>query len=280
MSKEINNLKVTKASGAIEPFLIDKLKNSLVRANATTDEINTIVETILPKLFDGISTQKIYIEAFRLLRKRSKNHAARFHLKKGIMELGPSGFPFEKLIGEVFKHQGFTVQVGTVLQGKCVKHEIDVIAEKDNQLNLMECKYRNQPGIAVDVKTPLYIHSRFQDVLANEFLRYNKKTFTGWVITNSKFTSDSIAYSNCKGMKLLSWDYPLNNSLKDLIDRTGLYPLTCLTSLTRSEKEWLLSKGYVLVKSIINDEKLLLKAGVKAIRLKIIIEEGAKLLQS
>ena len=280
MSKEINNLKVTKASGSIEPFLIDKLKNSLERANATTDEINTIVETILPKLYNGISTQKIYTEAFRLLRKRSKNNAARFHLKKGIMELGPSGFPFEKLIGEVFKHQGFTVQVGTVLQGKCVTHEIDVIAEKENQLNLMECKYRNQPGIAVDVKTPLYIYSRFQDVLANEFLGYKEKTFTGWVITNSKFTSDSIAYSNCKGMKLLSWDYPLNNSLKDLIDRTGLYPLTCLTSLTRSEKEWLLSKGYVLVKSILNDEKLLLKAGVKAIRMKTVIEEGTKLLQS
>ena len=92
MSKEINNLKVTKASGSIEPFLIDKLKNSLERANATTDEINTIVETILPKLYNGISTQKIYTEAFRLLRKRSKNNAGRFHLKKGIMELGPSGF--------------------------------------------------------------------------------------------------------------------------------------------------------------------------------------------
>ena len=194
------------------------------------------------------------------------------------MELGPSGFPFEKFIGELFKQQGYIVQVGTVLQGKCVTHEIDVIAEKENQLNLIECKYRNQPGIAVDVKTPLYIHSRFQDVLANELLEHKKKIFTGWVITNSKFTSDSIAYGICKGMQLLSWDYPLNNSLKDWVDRTGLYPLTCLTSLTRSEKEWLLSKGYVLVKEILNDEQLLLEAGVKGIRIRAVIDEGAKLL--
>ena len=278
MSNEINNVKVTKASGVTELFSIKKLRNSLATAKATTEEIDLIVESILPKLYEGISTKKIYTEAFRLLRHRSNGHAARFYLKKGIMELGPSGFPFEKFIGELFKQQGYIVQVGTVLQGKCVTHEIDVIAEKENQLNLIECKYRNQPGIAVDVKTPLYIRSRFQDVLANELLEHKKKNFTGWVITNSKFTSDSIAYGICKGMQLLSWDYPLNNSLKDWVDRTGLYPLTCLTSLTRSEKEWLLSKGYVLVKEILNDEQLLLKAGVKGIRIKAVIDEGAKLL--
>ena len=212
-----------------------------------------------------------------LLRTHSKNHAARYYLKKGIMELGPSGFPFEKFIDGLFKHQGYTVEVGKILQGKCVTHEIDVIDEKENQLNLMECKYRNQPVIAVDVKTPLYIHSRFEDVLANEFLKYKEKTFTGWVITNSKFTSDAIAYGGCKGMQLLGWDYPVHNSLKDWVDRTGLYPLTCLTSLTRSEKEWLLLKDYVLVKDIYNNQQLLLKAGVKEIRIKAVSEEGAKL---
>ena len=129
----------------------------------------------------------------------------------------------------------------------------------------------------MDVKTPLYIHSRFEDVLANEFLKFKEKTFTGWVITNSKFTSDAIAYGGCKGMQLLGWDYPVHNSLKDWVDRTGLYPLTCLTSLTRSEKEWLLSKGYVLVKDIYNNQQLLLKAGVKEIRIKAVSEEGAKL---
>ena len=81
-------------------------------------------------------------------------------------------------------------------------------------------------------------------------------------------------------MQLLGWDYPVNNSLKDWVDRTGLYPLTCLTSLTRSEKEWLLLKGHVLVKDIYNDKQLLLKAGVKEIRIKAVVDEGAKLLQS
>lgn len=276
MAKE-SNITVTKASGNIEPFSIKKLRHSLTRAKATTVEINSIVESLMPKLYQGISTQKIYSEAFRLLRHHSKNHAARYYLKRGIMELGPSGFPFEKFIGELLKHQEYSVEVGKILQGKCVTHEIDVIAEKENQIYLIECKYKNQPGIAVDVKTPLYIQARFEDVLENKVLGYNEKEFKVWVITNARFTSDAIGYANCKGMHLLGWDYPVNNSLKDWIDRTGLYPLTCLTSLTRSEKEWLLDKGYVLVKDIYNNQQLLLKAGVKEIRIKAVINEGHQL---
>ena len=68
MSNGESNIAVTKASGDIELFSIKKLRSSLSRAKATTDEINSIVETLLPKLYQGISTQKIYGEAFRLLR--------------------------------------------------------------------------------------------------------------------------------------------------------------------------------------------------------------------
>ena len=268
---------VTKASGLKEPFSIKKLRNSLAKANATSVEINSIIEALLPKLYQGISTKKIYSEAFRLLRNQSKPHAARYYLKRGIMELGPSGFPFEKFIGELFKYQGYTVQVGKIVQGKCVTHEIDVIAENENEIILMECKYRNQPGITVDVKTPLYIQSRFEDVLANGLLKNKEHKFYGWITTNAKFTSDALAYGLCKGLNLFSWDYPHNKALKDMIDNSGLYPLTCLTSLTHHEKQWLLEKDYVLVRDIFGNNNLLLKAGVKESRLKYVYEEGLRL---
>jgi len=268
---------VTKASGLKEPFSIKKLRNSLARAKATSEEINVIIEALIPKLYDGVSTKIIYSQAFRLLRNQSKPHAARYYLKKGIMELGPSGFPFEKFVGELFKHLGYTVQVGIIVQGKCVTHEIDVIAEKEDEIILMECKYRNQPGINVDVKTPLYINSRFEDVLANGLLKNTENKFAGWITTNAKFTTDAIDYGRCKGLNMLSWDYPHNKALKDLIDNSGLFPLTCLTTLTRQEKQWLLAKDYVLVSDIFDNKNLLLKAGVKETRLKYVYEEGLKL---
>jgi hypothetical protein len=272
-----NKIVVTKASGVSEPFSIKKLRNSLQRAKVSSEEINSIIAALLPKLYQGISTKKIYSEAFRLLRNKPKPYAARYYLKRGIGELGPSGFPFEKFIGELLKHQGYKVQVGTIVQGKCVKHEIDIIAEKENLIILMECKFRNQPGIPVNVKTPLYIQSRFEDVLAKGLLKTKEHKFYGWITTNSKFTSDAIDYSLCKGLNLLSWDYPHNNALKDMIDNSGLYPLTCLTSLTRHEKQWLLENDYVLARDIYKNVQLLKKAGITERRLRSVYAEGLKL---
>lgn len=277
MKKEIL---VTKASGQTEPFSIRKLRLSLTRANASNAAIDSIIEQLTPKLYQGISTKKIYSEAFRLLRTHSKPHAARYYLKRGIMELGPSGFPFEKFIAKLFEKQGYSTQVGQIVQGHCVSHELDVIAKKPNEIVLVECKYRNSAGMPVDVKTPLYINSRFEDVLANGTFKSSTDKVQGWIATNSKFTSDAITYAKCKELQLISWDYPEPNSLRETIDKLGLYPLTCLTSLTRQEKQWLLDREYVLVKDVYLNEDLLAKAGVNLKRLKTVAEEGSKLCNS
>jgi len=277
MEKKFNQIAVRKASGVTEPFSIAKLRSSLTKARASEEEINFILESLQPKLYEGITTKKIYSEAFRLLRQKSKHHAARYYLKKGIMELGPSGYPFEKFMSELFRHQGYSVVVGKILKGKCVDHEIDVIGEKGNEMILVECKYRNLAGIAVDVKTPLYIHARFDDVSENGALKKNGTVIFGWIATNSKFTSDAIAYGRCKNLNMISWNYPSDRSLRDVIDEFRLYPLTCLSALTKQEKQWLLAKNYVLVKDVYNNSDLLKKAGVSENRLKAVLEEGEKL---
>jgi hypothetical protein len=80
------------------------------------------------------------------------------------MELGPSGFPFEKYVAEILKYQGYRVEVGVIVEGFCVKHEVDIIAEKEAKHFMIECKFHNQPGTFCDVKIPLYINSRFLDI--------------------------------------------------------------------------------------------------------------------
>ena len=51
---------------------------------------------------------------------------------------------------------------------------------------------QNQPGIAVDVKTSLYIQVRFKVILVNKLLKYNEEAFISWVITNAKLTAGVI----------------------------------------------------------------------------------------
>jgi hypothetical protein len=216
--------------------------------------------------------------ASRLLKRQAPSHAARFNLKKAIMELGPSGYPFERFVAALFEEEGFSTQAGKVLQGQCVTHEIDVIGTKGTELMLVECKYHNTSGIHVDVKVPLYIHSRFQDLLDNNLMGKTYTGFTGWIATNSKFSDDAIAFARCKGMQLLGWGFPEGNSLKDRIDRTGLYPVTCLSTLTQAEKSFLMEKHIVLARELYANPDWLRKAGVQEPRFRETILELEHLL--
>jgi len=266
----------------IVPYSEEKLKNSLLRAGTEEKVIEKILPDIRKNLYPGISTGNIYKMAFRLLRKNSKNSASKYHLKGGIMELGPSGFPFERFVAELLKHQGYKTEIGLTVKGKCVNHEIDIEAQKGEHHFMVECKYHNLPGNVCDVKIPLYIEARFRDVEA-EWINlpgHGTKFHQGWLVTNTRFTADAIQYGSCAGLKLIGWDYPEKESLRSTIDTFGLYPITILTSLTKAEKQKLLENKIVLCKEIVQQSKLLSSIGIKQVRIKKIIEDASGLCQT
>lgn len=273
------NTFITKSNGESVSFSRDKLAKSLFRAGATQTLVNEIIESIESTLVPNQTTHIIYKKAFSLLRKKRRSYAARYKLKQAIMELGPSGFPFEKYIGELFRLHGFEISVSEIYQGACVSHEIDVIARKGQRLLLMECKFRNNPGYSCNVKVPLYIHSRFNDVVNNLNIR-DQKQAECWILTNTRFTGDAIKYAECVGIRLMSWNYPEKNSLKDWIDRTGLHPITSLTSLTIAQKKLLLKEDIVLCKNIYNANELLISMGLKKKKIQQIQAEALALCQN
>ncbi len=270
---------ITKASGEKEPFAKSKLSKSLQRAGASTALANQIVREIEMNLTEGIGTKSIYKGAYKLLSKAERPAAGRYYLKNGIMELGPSGFPFEKYLSQILAQQGYTVEVGKIVDGKCVKHEVDVIAEKNEQHFMIECKYHNSPGIFCDVKIPLYIQARFKDIESKWTIMpgHEAKFHQGWVVTNTRFTTDAISYGSCAGLKLVSLDFPNTGSLRQMIEETGLYPLTCLTSLTRQEKKALLQKNVVLCREVCQQPRYLYELNIPPIRIKTILKEGNEL---
>ena len=276
MNKSIN---IIKYSGDVVPFKSEKLINSLRRAKASDAVIEEIVEHIKDTIYDGITTKKIYQTAFNMLKRKSRVSASKYKLKKAIMELGPSGFPFEKLVGKLLAHEGFDTKVGVIVQGNCVQHEVDVIAQKDNYHYMIECKYHSDQGRFCNVKIPLYIHSRFLDVEKKWVYQkgHEAKLHKGGVYTNTRFTTDAIQYGKCVGLLLTSWDYPMGNGLKDRIDKSGLHPLTALTTMTKAEKTKLLDKGIVLCKELYEMPVLLDKIGIEKSRHKKILEDSEAL---
>ena len=278
--EEKNNFIIRKSNGDKEYFSFEKLTQSLINSGASLDTAKGIVEVLKEKIHQGITTNKIHSMAFRMLKKHSLKSASCYYLKKGIMELGPTGYPFETFISYIFREQNYHTERSVILQGKCVSHEIDVIARKEEEIMIMECKYKNTSGVAVDVKVPLYINSRFQDILDNGLVTSPFNKYKGWIVTNSRFTEDAKQFAKCKGIHLLSWDYPFNNSLKKIIDTFKLYPVTCLNTITKNEKSWLLNKKIVLVKELINNKKSLINAGVSSKRLSKVMNEINNLCQT
>lgn len=278
MSKH-KNIVVIKASGLTEPFDVKKLKRSLLRSGAEEEQADNIVAQLTGSLHDGITTKKIYGAAFKLLAKGAKPFAGRYKLKLAIMELGPSGFPFEKYIAAILQEQGFNTQTGVTVQGRCVKHEIDVVAEKGDHHYMVECKYHNHRGTVCDVKVPLYINSRFKDVEASwvQLPGHDIKLHQGWVVTNTKFTQDAILYGTCAGLNLLGWNYPSNEGLNQLIEELGLYPLTSMTTISRSEKQMLLEAGIVLCRDIVDKPETLRQINIKEARAGKVLEEAGLL---
>jgi len=274
--KQKKEMWVTKASGEHVIFNESKLMHSLEQSGASDLVIGQIMNEVTLLLYPGITTKEIYKTAFSLLRKSSRPTAARYKLKKAILELGPTGFPFEKFIGEILSYQGFHTQVGVMVNGHCVHHEVDVVAEKEEKHFMVECKFHSDQGRHCDVKIPLYIHSRFQDIEKQWRKRdgHEAKFHQGWIFTNTRFTSDAIQYGNCVGLMLIGWDYPKRGSLKERIDVSGLHPVTCLTTISKHEKQKLLSKDKVLCMELCNSPELLKSIGVNEQRHKNILKEA------
>ncbi|MFT4738661.1 MAG: hypothetical protein ACI8QD_002197 [Cyclobacteriaceae bacterium] len=239
---------IKKYSGEEVIFSEDKLKSSLQKAGANQHTIDLVSKQITDHLFPGISTKQIYQKAHKLLKKISSKNASRYKLKQAILELGPTGYPFEWLIGDLFKKQGYDTEVGVVTPGHCVNHEVDVIADNGKERHMVECKFHNRLGYKSDVKIPLYIQSRFLDVKSEwtKIPAHSEKKMTGWVVTNARFTTDALDYGKCVGLKLLAWDYPINEGLKSLVELHHIQPITTLSSLTKLDREKLLKEGIVL----------------------------------
>jgi len=273
---------IKKYSGEYEAFDINKLINSLRRSKADEGLVQKIAFKVQDELEEGMTTKKIYRMAFKMLKSKSRVSASKYKLKKALMEMGPTGFPFEILVGKLLAHEGFSTQVGVMVQGNCVEHEVDVIAKKDPKHYMIECKFHSHQSRFCNVQTPLYIQSRFLDV-KKQWERqkgHESKLHKGGLYTNTRFTTDAIQYGNCVELLLTSWDYPYDNGLKDRIDKAGFHPLTALTTLTKAEKAKLLDKGIVLCKELYENPALLEQVGINKKRHKTILDDSEALCRS
>lgn len=274
----VMNIRVVKGNGEKVTFDAEKIRQALSFSGVDEEVIDKITAQVESRIYDGISTKKIYQIAFDLLKRDSYRNAGRYSLKKAIMELGPTGYPFEVFVGKIFETMGYEVETGVIVQGKCIRHEVDVIARKPGEMIMVECKFHSDSRTKSGVQVPLYIQSRFMDVKAAWENQYGKDIrYRGGVVCNTRFSDDALQYANCAGLLLISWDYPAETGLKYWIDKTGLQPVTSLISLTKRDKQFLLEREIVLCNQLEENKEVLKKMGMTDFQIRKILNEASNL---
>ena len=236
-------MKIQKASGETENFNPRKIYSTLIEAGANRQLAQEITDSVRKKAREGITTGKI----LEIVLSGLKNHPgiqARYDLKRAIMSLGPTGFPFERYFADILQEYGYSATIRNQVKGKRIIHEVDIIAKNnaDNKTFMIECKYHNEPGKPTKLQPAMYTYARFLDLV--------KRLDQPWLVTNTKCSKDAKEYSLGVGLKITSWKYPEKESLIKLIMEKKLYPITILKNLDNRTREKLLKLDIVLAKNL------------------------------
>lgn len=252
---------IVKESGQEQRFSKQKLNQSLKRCGLDDDAANAATFKVTQQINNKMRTRDIFKITQKTLHQLHRPFAYRYSLKRAIFELGPTGYPFERLIGKLFTEFGYQVKTGIMLQGKCVQHEVDVVAQNENEKIWVECKFHNDQGVVVDLKTSLYVYGRYLDLKEYEDSKQSK---TMWLASNTRFSSEAIQFATCRGMNLLGWDYPNEGGLNVLLDRHQVYPITAISTLNRKQKLELMNEGILTTRDFQKHRNKIVRLGLNS----------------
>ena len=269
-------ISIIKSDGTKQLFEEEKLVTSLKRVGAPQEAIEEIVEEVEKNMRDGMTTEEIYRTAFNLLRRHSHHTAVKYSIRRALIELGPDGFPFEKFVAKVFQFWGYQTITDQTVLGKCITHEVDVVAWNTEKLVMVEAKFHHELNIKSDSKVALYIEARREDLAGTDFDYggIKRKISEFWLVTNTKFTDQAITYGECNGLKMLGWNYPAHDNLHEIIEKNALHPITCVTTLTHQQKKDLIGRNILTCTDLIREPQVLDQVGVKGEDAKKVVEEA------
>lgn len=262
---------IRKADGTQEPFSEKKLIESLRQSGANVND-SSFVQHIVDKAKAAETTEHIFDMTREVLMDAKGGIAARYSIKRAVLALGPTGFPFEAYMAEVFKaHGARSVITDVTVNGKCVPHEIDILFELQGRRVGIESKFHNSLGTKTDIKDILYVHARYHDLAVAR----NSRVDEGWLISNTRMTTHAMQYALCSGIIAIGWDHPRGKGIQQLIEAVGLHPITTLTTLTVEEQHRMIADGIVVVKSLRDRRDLLQKYHIDSARHDEILNESA-----
>ena len=236
---------VVKRNKEEEEFNEEKFCKNLINLGIDEDKVNKICKNIYDKIPQRVSSHELFKITLNELKKEHIGLALKYNLKDAIYKLGPTGFPFEKYVGKILANYGYETFTNMWIDGICLEYEIDVLAIKENEKFIIECKYHQDYGVKSDLKTVLYVFGRWIDI------KEKNSDLKPWLITNTKITYEGIQFAECKNLKITAWKYPKDESLEKLIENKFLYPTTILIGISKDIIKNLVINNFVLIQDFL-----------------------------
>lgn len=266
----MTTINVVKSNGEVQPLDLEKVERTVLRAGASAKIASQISSEVARRAFQGISTREISKMVRKLLVRLAPAASRRYELRDAIIKLGPAGFDFEKYIADLLVTYGYKTELPPLLEGACITHEVDVLATKNGRVAMIEAKLRHQLGIFITIKDTTHTWTRFLDINDAAVRGTSLHLDECWIITNSRFSHDSVKFGACKGMTLIGWDHPKERPLPRWIDEIGLYPVTILKSINSRILSALSAANMMLLRDLVdvspNELRAQLKLPVKIIQ--------------
>ena len=234
---------VTKYDGTKQAFNREKIIRTATRMGATRQAAEQIVDEIEHKAYDGMTTRKILQMLYTRLKKHRPTLKHQIDLRRALSLLN-SAPDFEQYIQQLLREHGYQVTPNQIIQGKCVQHEVDAIATKNNRTCFVEVKHHIKYHTPTGLDIPRIARAVLEDITEGHQLgQNNHKIDYAMIVCNTKLSDYAKQYSDCRKISHIGWSSPQNQDLQTMIETKKLYPITILRGLNTQTRNRLTSNG-------------------------------------
>jgi HJR/Mrr/RecB family endonuclease len=243
---------VIKADGRREKFSMNKIIRTCMRAGMPKKDAFKIAKKIKSEIKNNTTTRVIYHLILDELEKRKIPSSFIYRLRDSIAELGP--IEFELYTKKILEAHGYRCEWNKIIPGKCIEHQIDVIAKKE-KLFLVECKRHFNPHRFTGLGVVLQLQATLEDLLDGFEEKKNKYRFDqAWLVINTKFSEHAKQYAGKKNIRLTGWRSNTEFSLERMIEKKKIYPITILNIDFSLQKKFL-SRHIITIDDLLGKSK-------------------------
>ncbi len=243
---------IVKYDGRLEEYDSNKIVRTLTRMGAPQHIAEEIAEDLEEQIEEGMTTKTIYDMAITELESHKEIVEFRRNMKDGLARIG-SGYRFEEYVRLLLQERGYQVSGNVVIQGACVSHEIDGIAEKDGKMVYVEVKHHSVLERYTPFEVTLAAKAKWDDLQRGCEQGLNDCAFDRvLIVTNTRLTIHAQRYAECIGIEHWGWNMPRGEGIDQFIESKKLYPVTILRSVTDEERDALYAQGILTLKQLVN----------------------------